>query len=60
MGKDELVPRARIVPFNAGRAIGEQELVRRVDEYVKEGVSKYKWLRGGVKVVDEVRFLCVI
>ena len=60
LGEDELVPRAWVVPSNAGRAIGERELVRRVDECVKEGMSKYKWLRGGVEMVDEVRFLSVI
>lgn len=52
--KDELVPRAWVVPSLAGRSLGERELTRRVENAVKEGMSKYKWLRGGVEIVDEV------
>jgi acyl-CoA synthetase (AMP-forming)/AMP-acid ligase II len=52
--EDELVPRAWVVPSMAGRALGENKLKREVEKAVKEGMSKYKWLRGGVEVVDEV------
>jgi len=43
-----------VVPSIAGRAIGQRELIRKIDECVKEGMSKYKWLRGGVEVIDEI------
>jgi acyl-CoA synthetase (AMP-forming)/AMP-acid ligase II len=52
--EDELVPRAWVVPSMAGRALGEKQLRREVEKAVEEGMSKYKWLRGGVEVVDEV------
>jgi len=52
--EDELVPCAWVVPSMAGRALGERELKRRVEAAVKEGMSKYKWLRGGVEIVDEI------
>ena len=55
--KDELVPRAWVVPSMAGRSLGERELKRRVEMAVKEGLSSYKWLRGGVDIVDEVSAL---
>ena len=52
--EDELVPRAWVVPSTAGRALGEVKLKREIEKAVKDGMSKYKWLRGGVEIVDEV------
>lgn len=52
--EDELVPRAWVVPSLAGRALGERKLTREVTKSIEGGLSKYKWLRGGVEIVDEI------
>ncbi|KAH7915464.1 hypothetical protein BJ138DRAFT_1176554 [Hygrophoropsis aurantiaca] len=51
---DERVPRAWIVLSPGGRAIGPKETVARLDGWVRETLSKYKWLRGGITVVDAI------
>ena len=51
---DERVPRAWIVLSPAGVQLGVAEATKRIDEWVRECLSRYKWLRGGIAVVDEV------
>ncbi|TDL16556.1 acetyl-CoA synthetase-like protein [Rickenella mellea] len=51
---DEKVPRAWLVLSDSGKALGEKEVARRVNAWVEERLSKYKWLKGGVGFVDEV------
>ena len=51
---DEKVPRAWIVLTPAGKKRGVAAVVKELDEWHKKNLSKYKWLRGGIQVVDEV------
>jgi hypothetical protein len=59
---DERVPRAWIVLSPAGTALGEKEVIARLDVWVQERLSRYKWLRGGITCVEMVGvfspFLC--
>ncbi|KAL4073286.1 hypothetical protein V8B97DRAFT_1953731 [Scleroderma yunnanense] len=51
---DERVPRAWVVLSLAGMQLGAVEATKRIDGWVRECLSRYKWLRGGVAVVDEI------
>ena len=56
---DERIPRAWVVLSPAGVALGEKEVVARLNAWVQEQLSRYKWLRGGIGIVDAVGvFLC--
>jgi acyl-CoA synthetase (AMP-forming)/AMP-acid ligase II len=52
---DEKVPRAWIVLGNAGKKVGAEKTKEILESWHRENLSKYKWLRGGLEVVDEVR-----
>ena len=54
---DEKVPRAWIVLTPAGKKRGVVKVVKELNAWHQKNLSKYKWLRGGIQVVDEVRFL---
>ncbi|KAG2147409.1 uncharacterized protein EDB93DRAFT_1337359 [Suillus bovinus] len=51
---DERVPRAWIVLSPAGVALGGKEVVGRLDAWVQERLSRYKWLRGGIACVTTI------
>lgn len=51
---DERVPRAWVVLSPAGMQLGAAEATRQIDRWVRERLSRYKWLRGGIAVVDEI------
>ncbi len=51
---DEKVPRAWIVLSDEGLRRGEQAVVQALHSWIQKSLSKYKWLRGGIEVVDEV------
>lgn len=51
---DEKVPRAWVVLSERGHNIGRREALRKLDEWTKKNLSKYKWLRGGITAVNEV------
>ncbi|KAF8962987.1 hypothetical protein BDZ97DRAFT_1758944 [Flammula alnicola] len=61
---DEKVPRAWVVLSDVGQGLGsgqgegegwgEESVVQELDRWHKENLSKYKWLRGGIEVVDEI------
>lgn len=51
---DEKNPRAWIVLSEAGKQRGAQETIKTLDDWVKENLSRYKWLRGGYEIVDSV------
>lgn len=51
---DEKVPRAWVVLSEAGVRMGDATTVQRLDAWVKQNLSSYKWLRGGIEIVDEV------
>ena len=52
---DERVPRAWVVLSDEGRRRGEKIVVQALHSWIQKSLSKYKWLRGGIEVVDEVR-----
>lgn len=52
---DEKIPRAWVVLGDAGRRRGAQETIKTLDDWVKQNLSRYKWLRGGYEIVDAVR-----
>ena len=52
---DEKVPRAWIVLSKAGEALGASEAIRELEVWYQTSLSRYKWLRGGIEVVSEVR-----
>jgi acyl-CoA synthetase (AMP-forming)/AMP-acid ligase II len=51
---DEMVPRAWIVLSDAGKKLGAEATMKELDRWCRESLSRYKWLRGGIEVVDEV------
>ncbi len=55
---DERVPRAWIVLSEAGAAIrsshGETEVFSRLEKWSQSQLSRYKWLRGGMEIIDEI------
>lgn len=51
---DEKVPRAWVVLSDAGRRRGADQTLQILDDWVKTNLSRYKWLRGGLEVVEEV------
>ncbi|KAG1758291.1 hypothetical protein EDD22DRAFT_850150 [Suillus occidentalis] len=51
---DERIPRAWIVLSPAGAALGEKEVVSRLNAWVQEHLSRYKWLRGGIGIVEAI------
>ncbi|EJF63384.1 acetyl-CoA synthetase-like protein [Dichomitus squalens LYAD-421 SS1] len=51
---DEKVPRAWVVLSDEGRKRGEQVVVQTLLSWVQKNLSKYKWLRGGIEVVNEI------
>jgi hypothetical protein len=50
----ELVPRAWVVLSGAGKEQGVEAALAALDGWAKTRLSKHKWLRGGLQVVDEV------
>jgi acyl-CoA synthetase (AMP-forming)/AMP-acid ligase II len=50
----ELVPRAWVVLSDTGKEQGVEAVLAVLDEWARLRLSKHKWLRGGLQVVDEV------
>ncbi|KAJ7704973.1 hypothetical protein B0H17DRAFT_697890 [Mycena rosella] len=51
---DEKVPRAWIVLSAAGKKKGGAAVVKALEAWHEESLSKYKWLRGGIEIVKEI------
>lgn len=51
---DEKVPRAWVVLSRKGKETGDAAVVKSLHAWTKKSLSKYKQLRGGIEVVDEV------
>jgi acyl-CoA synthetase (AMP-forming)/AMP-acid ligase II len=49
---DERIPRAWVVLSSAGAALGDKEVVAQLVGWVEEQLSRYKWLRGGIGIVE--------
>ena len=54
---DERVPRAWVVLSSKGKALGATEVITRLDAWIRETLSQYKWLRGGVGIIDQVSLM---
>lgn len=58
--QDERVPRAWVVLSPEGRRILEKgdnaKVVKALLRWAEAQLSKYKWLRGGIEIVDEACF----
>ncbi|KAH8118014.1 acetyl-CoA synthetase-like protein [Phellopilus nigrolimitatus] len=52
--RDERIPRAWVVLSESGRAVPEAEVLRVLDAWVREQLSRYKWLTGGIAIVNDV------
>ena len=53
--EDEKVPRAWVVLSAAGKDKDTSAVIGALDAWHQESLSKYKWLRGGIEIVEEVR-----
>nr|VWO94822.1 Acyl-CoA ligase AFT1-1 (EC (AF-toxin biosynthesis protein 1-1) [Ganoderma boninense] len=51
---DEKVPRAWVVLSDEGHRMGERAVVKALHSWVEKNLSKYKWLRGGIEVIEEI------
>ncbi|ESK89209.1 4-coumarate- ligase [Moniliophthora roreri MCA 2997] len=51
---EEKVPCAWVVLSAAGRRLGHRRVIEELDKWHKESLSRYKWLRGGIEVIDEI------
>jgi len=51
---DEKVPRAWIVLSSAGKKLGASAVIKELESWHQKNLSKYKWLRGGIEVVEEI------
>lgn len=47
-------PRAWIVLNAAGQALGEEEVVQRLQAWTEKQLSHYKWIRGGIVPVESI------
>jgi acyl-CoA synthetase (AMP-forming)/AMP-acid ligase II len=57
---DEKIPRAWIVLSEAGMTRGPVAVVQTLETWSRQNLSKYKWLRGGVEIVENVLCFCTI
>jgi acyl-CoA synthetase (AMP-forming)/AMP-acid ligase II len=51
---DEKVPRAWVVLSEEGKKRSTADLIKTLETWSQDSLSKYKWLRGGIEVVTEV------
>lgn len=51
---DEKVPHAWIVLSKSGEQLGSEAVIKELDKWHKENLSRYKWLRGEFEVIAEV------
>ncbi|KAF5317551.1 hypothetical protein D9619_013140 [Psilocybe cf. subviscida] len=54
--EDEKVPRAWVVLSDLGKSKewGREKVIKELERWHQENLSKYKWLRGGIEVVDAI------
>lgn len=50
---DEKNPRAWVVLSDTGKEVGAEKTFSILDQWVKQNLSSYKWLRGGFDVIDQ-------
>jgi acyl-coenzyme A synthetase/AMP-(fatty) acid ligase len=56
-GHDTKVPRAWVVLSPRGQKMGKKRVAEELDAWTKKTLSRYKWLKGGIGFVNEVRHL---
>lgn len=52
--QDEKVPRAWVILSPAGKKLGAAAVVKELETWHQQNLSKYKWLRGGIEVVKQI------
>lgn len=52
---DERIPRAWIVLNEKGKMLGPSLVTQELETWHKTNLSRYKWLRGGIEIIDEVK-----
>ena len=52
--RDEKQPRAWVVLGPRGKELGKKAVAEKLDAWVREQLSRYKWLSGGIEVVSEI------
>src|SRR5258708_33735248 len=55
--QDAKVPRAWVVLSLHGRNTGKKKVAEELEAWTRKTLSRYKWLKGGIDFVDEVRNL---
>ena len=50
---DEKNPRAWVVLSDTGKQVGAEKTFGLLDQWVKQNLSSYKWLRGGFDAIDQ-------
>jgi acyl-CoA synthetase (AMP-forming)/AMP-acid ligase II len=53
--EDEKVPRAWVVLSETGKKLGDAKVIKELETWHRKNLSRYKWLKGGIEVVEEVR-----
>ena len=56
---DERVPRAWVVLSASGGSLSAAEVAARLDTWVRDTLSRYKWLRGSIAVIRQVSHLAL-
>jgi len=51
---DEKIPRAWVVLSETGTRKGEAAVVKALDAWARDNLSKFKWLRGGIEIINEI------
>lgn len=52
--EDRKIPRAWIVLSEEGKKLGADAVIRELEGWYQKRLSSYKWLHGGIEIVDEV------
>lgn len=56
---DEKLPRAFIVLSDKGKKVGVEQTMQVMTKWVEKNLSRYKWLKGGVEVIDAVSIVAL-
>ncbi|KAK7682380.1 hypothetical protein QCA50_014585 [Cerrena zonata] len=51
---DEKLPRAFIVLSEKGKKVSVEQTMQEMTKWVEDNLSRYKWLKGGVEIIDAV------
>jgi len=51
---DERIPRAWVVLSEEGKKLGASAVIKELETWHQNNLSRYKWLRGGIEVTNEI------